>query len=282
MLNFKAKYTLLDNNIKDISKKDRIKNIIIIVLTTLLLTHITISVIIINNLSQYESKNINEKENVEIFNNNDDDNKVFELKDFMLVNLNETNGPITVDRKKDDGTKLNLYSMMINSRNNDILDSLNSKKFDELEKDLPQKDEYFCELDMKIPPEGYRGYNVTCPVHYSIIIDKAFYGRYAQDTKNCNLYDDGSEVRYINRYTSNDCGYDTIEDIKELCEGKVDCIIKPTNYFFTNKCKSLFKYLHVKYHCTKDTVSKNFFIHIFISNCNKVEVIIIKLEALKI
>lgn len=172
-------------------------------------------------------------------------------KGFTFVDENNIYGPITVDRKLDNGKKRNLYSIIRNENDSFYY------KYDQFAK-LPDskevKSEYLCEKVVRYRPEGMEGYDISCPAHYSIVIDKAFYGRYANDTTHC-----ASNVNFTNDLLSKlktDCGSDKKKYIQKLCEGKSYCSILPANILLDDSCKGIVKYLHVNYHCKKEKVSQ--------------------------
>ncbi|ORX76243.1 hypothetical protein BCR32DRAFT_236712 [Anaeromyces robustus] len=130
------------------------------------------------------------------------------------------------------------------------------KKLSKLQQIIERKSEYFCELYKSLPSLSYKGYNITCPIYYTISIDHAYYGRYANDSQHCKIDYEGKEVPTRNLIYPYDCGSNIIDEIKELCEGKRHCILKPHNSYYRYICNSLYKYLHVKYHCVKDLTIK--------------------------
>jgi len=168
---------------------------------------------------------------------------------FVFVNEKSLKGPITIDRQKDDGTKLDLYSF-INKESDDFY--YNQDEFDALDDIIPDKSAYLCELGTGFAPEAYKGYNISCPAHYTINIDKVFYGRHANDKKHCNVYYEGVPVEDEMLDVKKECGNEPIENVKEICEGRVYCTLRPGGSHFTDSCPSKFKYLHINYHCEKD------------------------------
>ena len=162
----------------------------------------------------------------------------------MPVTENEIYGPITIDR--DNGEKRNLYNI---TRKEDYSYYYNENQFNNLQKKLSKKSIYLCELNNDIRPEIENGYQISCPVHYNIIINKVFYGRYANDTKHCS-----SNINSKYFKIKEKCGYEPIKYLKEICEGKVFCNVIPNNYFYKDYCKGIVKYLHVDYHCIKNPV----------------------------
>lgn len=169
----------------------------------------------------------------------------------MLLDDNIPNGPITTDRELDDGTKRNLYSMI---RSNDDSFYYKYDEFNRLDEIISKKPEYICEDYSRIRPEAQKGHDIACPRYYTIKIDKAFYGRYANDTQHCsNIQFTPSVMSKIRE----DCGRNIIKNIKEKCEGKVYCSLIPRNLFYGDSCGGVYKYLHIEYRCIKDSV-KNF------------------------
>jgi len=169
---------------------------------------------------------------------------------FVFVDENADHGPITIDREKDDGTKLNIYDFI---HPEDLSFYYNQEEFDKLEDIINEKNSnYFCEYGTAKPPEAYEGYEIKCPTHYTIKLDYVFYGRHANDTKHCNKYYEGVDVEEERLKSDKECGSEPIEAVKELCEGRVYCSLRPGGSHFTDSCSSKFKYLHIDYHCVKD------------------------------
>jgi len=126
------------------------------------------------------------------------------------------------------------------------------------------KDEYFCES------EGYRNeYEIKCPFYYHIVIDKAFYGRFARDMTHCTEDHNGEKIKnsnllHIKNMVTN-CGKDYTSYFTESCNGHSTCRVVPSLSFFRDSCIELFKYMYMKYHCEKDEDIKkpNFAITMF-------------------
>ncbi|ORX61135.1 hypothetical protein BCR36DRAFT_273708 [Piromyces finnis] len=167
---------------------------------------------------------------------------------FVFVDQKEEKGPITVDREKDDKTKLNIYSYTKKSDDSFYYDN---KKFETLEDVKKEKDVYFCELPTNRPPEGYKGYDIVCPTYYSIKVNKVFYGRHANDTKHCNIRYGGEQAKLEDLLVNEECVSEPIEYVKGICEGKDYCTLRPGGSHFTDSCPSKHKYLQVKYECVK-------------------------------
>eukprot|EP00833_Pecoramyces_ruminatium_P002279 jgi/Orpsp1_1/1176311/evm.model.c7180000057141.1 len=162
------------------------------------------------------------------------------------------NGPITINTEKDDGTKRNLFNIVKMEDNSFYY---NQEYYNKLNETISMKSEFFCELKNKYRPEGIKGYDISCPLYYKIKIDKAFYGRYAKDKKHCKKIN-GVILPKIKLKIKDQCGYEPTKYVKELCEEKEYCTIIPTNNFFDNYCGDISKYLHIKYHCVKDSIMK--------------------------
>ncbi|ORX81900.1 hypothetical protein BCR32DRAFT_327107 [Anaeromyces robustus] len=123
--------------------------------------------------------------------------------------------------------------------------------FEKLEKFI-EKEEYICETELQT--ESHKEFNIVCPIHYTINIDEAFYGRYANDTIHCTVNNKTENVETKRLEISETCGNDSLDIVKKICEGRPDCSIKPNKKFFGNPCNTMdiYKYLHVKYRCVKN------------------------------
>ncbi|OUM65533.1 hypothetical protein PIROE2DRAFT_7465 [Piromyces sp. E2] len=94
---------------------------------------------------------------------------IITVKGFVPLNENDIDGPITVDKENDDGTKLNLHSLMRYEFSNDTLDyEYDPEIFDNLQEILPENTNYFCELNEFKPSESLSGYILSCPFQYTI------------------------------------------------------------------------------------------------------------------
>jgi len=256
--------TLLLNNEKIKNKKnssrrnnDLLKNIIILILTCLviILSLRSENKSLLNDSGKYnlnELDKINELNGKNILNNNTIKIEKPLVEGFVFVDPENPKGPITVNLKRDDGTKID-YNKLIKPENDTFY--YKYEEFKKLADKIPKKERYFCELGTTLPPEYYKGYEIACPRHYTITIDKVFYGRHANDTKHCNTFSDGSPVEEEMLIVKKECGNSPMREVKEYCEGKITCHIKPGGSHFTDSCSKIFKYLHIKYHCIKDKVS---------------------------
>jgi len=197
-----------------------------------------------------------------IINNNIVENKKLKRNNlpegFIPLNEKILDGPITTNREKDDGRKRNLYSMI---RKEDDSFYYDYNGFNKLENETSVQSVYFCELHSKFRPEVLNGQEISCPKHYTIVIDKAFYGRYANDIKHCLKSEDKKgilrEKKKLKKKTKKECGYEPINRIKSMCEQKRYCKILPMLHFYKDYCWNNFKwnffrYLHINYHCVKD------------------------------
>ncbi|OUM61385.1 hypothetical protein PIROE2DRAFT_62553 [Piromyces sp. E2] len=174
------------------------------------------------------------------------------LENFTFLNPDNVTGPITVNREQDDHSKQNIYSMMTMFDNNTMTSEDDYETFQSLPQELPIQSKYFCQLNEKIPAEGQKGNNIICPVYYTLSIDFAAYGRYNNDTINCLRDTNGIQMPTKLLYTPIDCITDVTNGIKEQCEGREECTLKPNDHFYGDECKKMYKYLHVQYHCVKD------------------------------
>jgi len=237
---------LLNNNGRKKNKKSiKLKNTIIILFVlsfiSLLSIHVTEVFLERNEYYFKESKN-------ELFGKEDKYIK------FVSLYNNGTKGPITTDRSMDDGKKFNIYSMI--KETNESFDSsfYDYDTFKKLNNIVKRDEEYFCELGL--PSEAYDGYYLTCPTHYTIVVDKADYGRYQSDITHC-LKDSNNEYLSSSKVnTDKDCIVNKLATVKEMCDGRTECNLKPNSSFFGNPCEHLYKYLYVKYHCKKDEEMK--------------------------
>jgi len=113
---------------------------------------------------------------------------------FTHLNENIKNGPITINRNLDDGSKRNLFSMI---KSNDDSFYYKYDEFKQLESIIPKNPEYICEDYSGIRPEAQKGHDISCPKYYTIKIDKAFYGRYANDDSFYYKYDEFKQLESI-------------------------------------------------------------------------------------
>ncbi|ORX86843.1 hypothetical protein BCR32DRAFT_289774 [Anaeromyces robustus] len=174
-------------------------------------------------------------------------NKKVLIPNFVNLYTNDTNGPITVDKRKADDDRFNFKQMILENNEKDFKSFYyDLKGFKNLKKVIKRED-YLCESESK------KGYDIVCPTHYTINIDEAFYGRYANDNTHCKVNTKGEAVESKKLEITETCGNDTINIVKKICEGRVDCNIKPNKAFFGNPCNmDIYKYLHIKYRCVKN------------------------------
>jgi len=248
MQNTEDNYLLLDSHRTKKRSNFHIIKIGVIMIISVMIVVVTV-ILIATHLSN-EYKNIVSANN-EVNNLNA---SIYLPYGFDFVEKDATTGPITVNREEDDGTKLNLYDFI---NKEDLSFYYDEDKFNNLaEITKNNSSEYFCEYGTGSPPEAYEGYEINCPYHYTITIDKVFYGRHAGDKKHCDKYYEGVPVEDEYLTVEEECGNEPIENVKEICEGKASCSLRPGGSHFTDSCESKFKYLHVNYHCTKDKVKK--------------------------
>jgi len=232
-------YTLLGYIPKKKSNKIK-KNIIIVVITILIVLSLLFSLKIINNELKITTIPGQEK---------------LSLEQFQPVYLNKTNGPITLDRDNDDGTKINIFEKILNNPDNELENYL----YDEetlnsfpLETDIIER--YLCEVGYGLTEDSSDSYEITCPMYYGIKIDKAYYGRYAKDAEHCITNYKGIKVNKTKLSPEFNCGKSVKNIVTEMCEGKSICNIAAGGYLFPDTCNNKMKYLHLKYHCVKNTV----------------------------
>jgi len=237
------KILLLDSQKSKTSSKFHIfKNGIIVILSTILVIAATLFIEI--KLTDKYKQDLNSEHKNEA---------ITDLPyGFVFVDEKADHGPITVDREKDDGTKLNIYDLI---HPEDLSFYYNQENFDKLEDVVhPSKNNYFCEYNEDVPPEAYEGYEISCPAHYTIKIDYVFYGRHANDYEHCNINHKGEKIEKDQLEVDKECGNEPIDTVKEFCEGRVYCTLIPGGYIFNDSCEEKYKYLHVDYHCVKDKV----------------------------
>jgi len=177
--------------------------------------------------------------------------KSIKITDFVPATDKEK-GPITIDLDKDDGTKVNLYDKILNWEDNKLENFyLDYKSFNDTNTQIETIENYFCET-VGIT----KGYHIECPEYNHLIIHYGFYGRHTRDRKNCVVdkngekYPDDTLVSNFNKY--GDCGDDVTNDLKESCNGEINCKLRASSTNYGNTCTGIHKYLHVKYHCEKD------------------------------
>jgi len=239
---------LLDNQkVKKRSNYEIVKNVTIVMISAISLVIATLFV---------SSKLSNEYGNGQCSSNAMNiTNSTIEIKNdlpygFVFLDENDDHSPLTVDREKDDGTKLNLYDFI---HPEDLSFYYDEEKFESLKEVINIKNSnYFCEYGTGAPPEAYEGYEITCPAHYTIALDMVFYGRHKGDKKHCTKYYEGNDVEDEYITVDEECGNEPIDTVKEICEGRTYCSLRPGGSHFADSCQGKFKYLHVDYHCIKD------------------------------
>ncbi|ORX42278.1 hypothetical protein BCR36DRAFT_407095 [Piromyces finnis] len=170
-------------------------------------------------------------------------------KGFVLLNDSISNGPITQNKDIDTGTKRNLYQLINKENENGDFnyDEYNYNEYMKLENETHWKSEYFCQINSKSRPEVLKGNDLTCPEYYTIVIDKAFYGRHPNDKEHCPITFAFLKYKKIKE----GCGYEPVDIVKSKCEGKQYCTLIPSDRVFKDTCVGLKKYLHIEYHCVK-------------------------------
>jgi len=245
MSSSEADYVLLGN----IPRKriSRTKRKIVLLLTGLIVIAATIFV----------SKKFFENKEMEKYLSNDSNKKEIKIEDFQYVNANNTNGPITINKELNDGTKINLFTKILDNPDNKLENFFyDNETVEALPLTIEKESKYLCEQSFGLTEEGSNGYDITCPMYYSIKIDKAFYGRYAGDTERCSVDYKGDQVNKNNLSVNKNCGKSVSDIAKNMCEGKSTCHIASKKEF-PDTCNGIGKYLHLEYHCAK--IDKNQF-----------------------
>jgi len=189
--------------------KDKRKKIIIIIMGVLTGITILISTKIIYTKNNKPLKYVNP--------NNFHEEKEFNINDFELVDPNNTHGPITINKSKDDGTKINLSDYLYDVDDNKLEYFLyDNVTINALENRIDKPERYLCELNFTITEDGGQAYDISCPMYYSIAIDKAFYGRYMLDRKRCNKNYKGEVLPDTELITLTNCGYGFEDKLKAL------------------------------------------------------------------
>jgi len=179
--------------------------------------------------------------------------KEIHIDDFVPVIKNKTDGPITVDKSKDDGTKVNLFDYIWDVDDNKIEYFLyGNETINGLEDTITKEDKYCCESDYAITEDGGQFYDISCPLYYHIAIDETFYGRHANDQEHCDKNYKGDKLSTNSLLTLKNCGCDIDDIVKPACEGKTNCYLYPEYHQYPDCCRSKRKYLHLKYHCAKN------------------------------
>eukprot|EP00833_Pecoramyces_ruminatium_P001653 jgi/Orpsp1_1/1175685/evm.model.c7180000054831.1 len=226
----------------------------------LLLIIISLTLIIIS--AKYTTKKLIDNGKV-IFNNKEYKliEKKISVNNFEPVDSNKIQGPITVDRERDDGSKINLYENVLNLYDNKFESFyFDEESFKQLNETVPAEEKYMCETTGLITEDMMQGHDIRCPMFYHITFDKQFYGRYKHDGIHCIKNNQGEIVdsSLLERYKkmSTDCGRELPEIVGKLCAGKNSCILQPGRSILPDTCVGMGKYLHVQYHCTRDDVIK--------------------------
>jgi len=189
--------------------------------------------------------------------------KPIEVEGFIPLYSNGTKGPITTDRTKDDGTKINFYDIILNDKDNKLESFYNDDTtLSNLEENILYNDKYMCEKSFGLTNDMGQGYEISCPPFYHLTIDYAFWGRYAHDDNHCivDFKNDTFSEDTLSKFKKlrRNCGKDLVDMVRNICQqqDKSSCIILPVNNILKETCSGYVKYLHVKYHCTKDEVEK--------------------------
>nr|AAI50475.1 Zgc:174165 protein [Danio rerio] len=85
---------------------------------------------------------------------------------------------------------------------------------------------------------------LSCPAYFKIRILTANYGR--TDRKTCIQNRPPGEIRNTNCRSSN-----SLSIVSSWCDGRQSCNVPATNSVFSDPCYGTYKYLRVKYCCTR-------------------------------
>jgi len=182
--------------------------------------------------------------------------KSFPVNNFKPLYKNGIKGPITIDREKDNGKKVNIYKNILNLSDNEFESFyFDEKTFQQLNETIPADEKYMCETDGRLTEDMTQGHDLRCPMFYHITLDKRFYGRYSHDDKHCITDYKGDKISkdIIDKFSNLKfrCGREIPEYIDEVCNGKNSCILQPGKNL-PDTCSGYGKYLHIQYHCTRD------------------------------
>jgi len=240
---------LHNDRVKIVSNSDGSKKcfkIIAIIITILLIG----SLVVLKNVdSEYlDLKNYINNINCNKGTIKDNDNQ-FQVEGFVSLFKNGTKGPITTNELLDDGKKKNIYSKIIeNNEENFNNFYYDIQKFLDLPSTIEKDEMYFCES--RNPFESFTE-DISCPEHYVITIDDAYYGRREDDKKHCILSSDGKEADKVHIEVNDDCGSGVKDKVQKSCDGRTTCTLEPNPKYYGDTCPGIIKYLQVKYHCTK-------------------------------
>ncbi|OUM65747.1 hypothetical protein PIROE2DRAFT_7162 [Piromyces sp. E2] len=183
--------------------------------------------------------------------------KEISIDTFQPVNANNTNGPITINKELDDGTKINIFEKIIDIPDNKVENFLfDNETLSALPSRIDKDPRYLCESRYGLTEDVSNSYTLTCPLHYIIKIDKAFFGRYAKDKEHCSRDFKGDKINEDFLTTTFNCGKEVIDTVKGMCENKSSCDIEAGIGVFSDTCPRKQKYLHVEYHCEKNKENK--------------------------
>jgi len=177
--------------------------------------------------------------------------KEINSKDDVKIEIKEEKSPknskyYNLD-KKGKNTKLNIYSMIKPEEQNEK-ESHSTPKID-----FPKITVTFCSVSNYHTPEYYEGHKIDCPVGNVLKIDDVYFGRRAGDKEQCLKDQDGNkyEEKFITVTSEEKCELHPVNKIKELCENKRHCYIKPTSGLYGEPCRERSYYMDVTYHCVE-------------------------------
>jgi len=172
------------------------------------------------------------------------------VEGFVPLYTNNTKGPITTNRELDDGKKRNIYSKILENNEKNFNEFYyNIQHFLDLPETVEKEDEYVCEKNVPFENETK---NIVCPEQYTLVIDEAMYGRYANDKEHCTVNSNNDKISDKFLLISEKCGNDVKDKIKKMCDGRIRCNLISNRRDLGDPCNGIAKYLHVKYHCVKN------------------------------
>jgi len=130
--------------------------------------------------------------------------------------------------RKEIKNSFDLFSMILPDNENE--ETIESKYIAE----LPIITSKFCGVRVFVLPESIKGDKISCPVGYTIKIHDVFFGRRVGDKETCSISEYGNKFSDIlfNITKENKCESQLVTDIKNLCENKHYCYIKPSTALY--------------------------------------------------
>jgi len=152
------------------------------------------------------------------------------------------------DGEKRDKNTLDLFSMILPDNENEETIELKYTA------ELPIITSKFCGVRVYVPPESIEGNKISCPVGYVIKIHDVFFGRRVGDKETCSTSEYGNKFSdgLLNVTEEEKCESHPVNDIKNICENKRSCYIKPSTALYKSPCPDIQVYMEVSYQCVED------------------------------